>query len=53
MKSTRRRDRLHLTTQDPAGKVNIRRGPAMASGDGFSIEVTGKGDTRFRISSTR
>jgi len=34
---------LHLTTQDPAGKVNIRRGPTMASGDGFSIEVTGKG----------
>jgi amidohydrolase len=34
---------LHLTTQDPAGKVNIRRGPTMASGDGFAIEVTGKG----------
>ncbi len=34
---------LHLTTQDPAGKVNIRRGPTMASGDGFSIEVTGTG----------
>src|SRR5919108_4527604 len=34
---------LHLTTQDPAGKVNIRRGPTMASGDGFSIEVVGKG----------
>jgi amidohydrolase len=34
---------LHLTTQDPAGKVNVRPGPTMASGDGFSIEVTGKG----------
>jgi amidohydrolase len=34
---------LHLTTQDPAGKVNVRRGPTMASGDGFSIEITGKG----------
>ena len=34
---------LHLTTQDPAGKVNVRRGPTMASGDGFAIEVTGKG----------
>src|SRR5712691_9194955 len=34
---------LHLTTQIPAGKVNIRRGPTMASGDGFTVEVTGKG----------
>jgi amidohydrolase len=34
---------LHLTTQDKTGTVNIRRGPTMASGDGFSIEVTGKG----------
>jgi amidohydrolase len=34
---------LHLTTQDPAGSVNVRRGPAMASGDGFTVEVTGKG----------
>jgi amidohydrolase len=34
---------LHLTTQDPAGKVNVRPGPTMASGDGFSIEVVGKG----------
>ena len=34
---------LHLTTQDRAGSVNVRRGPTMASGDGFSIEVTGKG----------
>jgi amidohydrolase len=34
---------LHLTTQDPAGKVNVRRGPTMASGDGFAIEVTGRG----------
>ena len=34
---------LHLTTQDRTGTVNIRRGPTMASGDGFSIEVAGKG----------
>jgi amidohydrolase len=34
---------LHLTTQDPAGSVNVRRGPTMASGDGFTVEVTGKG----------
>jgi amidohydrolase len=34
---------LHLTTQNPAGSVNVRRGPAMASGDGFTVEVTGKG----------
>jgi amidohydrolase len=34
---------LHLTTQDPSGKVNVRPGPTMASGDGFTIEVTGKG----------
>ena len=34
---------LHLTTQDKAGTVNIRRGPTMASGDGFNVEVTGKG----------
>ena len=34
---------LHLTTQDPAGKVNVRPGPTMASGDGFSIDVVGKG----------
>src|SRR5688500_7945551 len=34
---------LHLTTQDPTGKVNVRPGPTMASGDGFSIEITGKG----------
>jgi len=34
---------LHLTTQDPTGKVNVRPGPTMASGDGFSIDVTGKG----------
>jgi metal-dependent amidase/aminoacylase/carboxypeptidase family protein len=34
---------LHLTTQDAAGSVNVRRGPTMASGDGFSVEVTGKG----------
>jgi amidohydrolase len=34
---------LHLTTQDAAGKVNVRRGPTMASGDGFTVQVTGKG----------
>lgn len=34
---------LHLTTQDKAGTVNVRRGPTMASGDGFRIEVKGKG----------
>jgi amidohydrolase len=34
---------LHLTTQDRAGSVNVRRGPTMASGDGFSVEVTGRG----------
>ncbi len=34
---------LHLTTQDRAGSVNVRRGATMASGDGFTVEVTGKG----------
>ena len=34
---------LHLTTQDVTGKVNVRRGPTMASGDGFDVQVTGKG----------
>jgi amidohydrolase len=34
---------LHLTTQDAAGSVNVRRGPTMASGDGFTVEVTGRG----------
>jgi amidohydrolase len=34
---------LHLTTQDLAGNVNVRRGPTMASGDGFTVEVTGRG----------
>jgi amidohydrolase len=34
---------LHLTTQDVTGTVNVRRGPTMASGDGFDVEVTGKG----------
>jgi len=34
---------LHLTTQDKAGMVNVRRGPTMASGDGFRVEVKGKG----------
>ena len=34
---------LHLTTQDVTGTVNVRRGATMASGDGFNVEVTGKG----------
>ena len=34
---------LHLTTQDKAGTVNVRRGPTMASGDGFKVSVKGKG----------
>jgi len=34
---------LHLTTQDPAGKVTVWPGPTMASGDGFSIDVVGQG----------
>jgi amidohydrolase len=34
---------LHLTTQDRTGVVNVRHGPTMASGDGFTVEVTGKG----------
>ena len=34
---------LHLTTQNAAGSVSVRGGPTMASGDGFSVEVTGRG----------
>jgi amidohydrolase len=34
---------LHLTTQTPAGHVDVRSGPSMASGDGFEIEVRGDG----------
>ena len=34
---------LHLTTQDVSGTVNVRPGPTMASGDGFDVEITGKG----------
>jgi amidohydrolase len=34
---------LHLTTQDRTGIVNVRHGPTMASGDGFTVEVTGRG----------
>ncbi len=34
---------LHLTTQTPAGQVDVRSGPTMASGDGFEIEVRGEG----------
>ena len=34
---------LHLTTQISAGKVMVRPGPNMASGDGFAVEITGRG----------
>jgi amidohydrolase len=34
---------LHLTTTTPAGHVTARRGPAMASADGFTVEVRGRG----------
>jgi len=34
---------LHLTTTTPAGLVTARPGPAMASADGFSVEVRGRG----------
>jgi len=34
---------LHLTTQIAAGKVMVRPGPNMASGDGFAVEITGRG----------
>ena len=34
---------LHLTTTAPAGDVSARPGPAMASADGFTVEVRGKG----------
>ena len=34
---------LHLTTTAPAGYVSARPGPAMASADGFTVEVRGKG----------
>jgi len=34
---------LHLTTTAPAGSVTARPGPAMASADGFTVEVRGRG----------
>ena len=34
---------LHLTTTAPAGYVTARPGPAMASADGFTVEVRGRG----------
>jgi len=34
---------LHLTTQISTGKVMVRPGPNMASGDGFAVEITGRG----------
>jgi len=34
---------LHLTTQIPAGQVNIKPGPSMASADFFNVEIRGMG----------
>ncbi|HKI98802.1 MAG TPA: M20 family metallopeptidase [bacterium] len=34
---------LHLTTQDPAGIVSVKPGPAMASADFFNVEIRGMG----------
>jgi amidohydrolase len=34
---------LHLTTTAPAGYVTARPGPSMASADGFTVEVRGRG----------
>jgi amidohydrolase len=34
---------LHLTTQAPAGVVNIKPGPSMASADFFNVEIRGEG----------
>jgi amidohydrolase len=34
---------LHLTTLQPAGQVQVRPGPSMASADAFTIEVRGAG----------
>jgi amidohydrolase len=34
---------LHLTTQAPAGVVNVKPGPAMASADFFNVEIRGMG----------
>ena len=34
---------LHLTTQQPAGHVQVRPGPTLASADAFTVEVHGTG----------
>jgi amidohydrolase len=34
---------LHLTTLNRVGEVQVRPGPSMASGDGFTLEVRGTG----------
>lgn len=34
---------LHLTTQQPAGHVQVRPGPTLASADAFTVEVRGTG----------
>jgi amidohydrolase len=34
---------LHLTTLQPAGQIQVRPGPSMASADAFTIEVRGAG----------
>lgn len=34
---------LHLTTQTRVGQVRVRPGPAMASADALTVEVTGRG----------
>ena len=34
---------LHLTTQQPAGHVQVRPGPSLASADAFTVEVRGTG----------
>jgi amidohydrolase len=34
---------LHLTTLQPAGVVQVRPGPTMASADAFTVEVKGEG----------
>jgi amidohydrolase len=34
---------LHLTTQQPAGHVQVRSGPSLASADAFTVEVRGTG----------
>ena len=34
---------LHLTTQTPAGQVDVKPGPSMASADFFDVEISGQG----------